>query len=53
MLNADIELREEDLYGGTEIDLIIVDGVRGNPKLNDHCGRFRVRHFWRKYKWWF
>lgn len=45
MLNADIELREEDLIHGTEIDSIIVDGVRGNPKLNDHCGRFRVRHF--------
>lgn len=30
---------------GTAVTSIIVDGPRGNPKLNDHCGRFRVRHF--------
>lgn len=30
---------------GTEVTSIIVDGPRLNPQLEDHCGRFRVRHF--------
>lgn len=30
---------------GTQVDSIIVDGPNLNPWLEDHCGRFRVRHF--------
>ena len=30
---------------GTEVTSIIVDGPRLNPRLDDGCGRFRVRHF--------
>ena len=30
---------------GTLVTSIIVDGPQLNPQLNDHCGRFKVRHF--------
>lgn len=30
---------------GTKVCSIIVDGPALNPKLQDNCGRFRVRHF--------
>lgn len=30
---------------GTRVSSIIVDGPQLNPKLNDNCGRFKVRHF--------
>lgn len=30
---------------GTAVTSIIVDGARGNPRLDDECGRFRVKHF--------
>ena len=45
MLDSNIELSDEDYYHGTEVSAIIVDGPRGNPRLDDGCGRFRVRHF--------
>lgn len=45
MLSDDIEIRAEDRWHGTAVDSIIVDGPRGNPRLDDGCGRFRVRHF--------
>lgn len=45
MLSKDIEIRAEDRWHGTAVDSIIVDGPRGNPRLDDRCGRFRVRHF--------
>lgn len=45
MLDADIPLTPEDYYHGTEVSYIIVDGPKGNPDLEDGCGRFRVRHF--------
>lgn len=45
MLDPNIPLRAEDYYHGTEVTSIIVDGPRGNPDLDDGCGRFRVRHF--------
>ncbi len=45
MLDPNIPLRECDYYHGTEVTSIIVDGPRGNPELDDGCGRFRVRHF--------
>ena len=45
------ELEESDLENsqhfkhGTQVCSIIVDGPTSNPKLQDGCGRFRVRHF--------
>lgn len=30
---------------GTSVSSIIVDGPRLNPRLDDGCGRFQVRHF--------
>lgn len=44
MLNSSIPLTAEDYLHGTAVSSIIVDGPRGNPKLEDHCGHFRVRH---------
>lgn len=40
---ADITV--EDRRHGTAVDSIIVDGPSINPKLDDGCGRFRVKHF--------
>ena len=45
MIDENIPLREADFYHGTAVTSIIVDGPRGNPGLEDGCGRFRVRHF--------
>ena len=45
MLDENIPLSEEDYRHGTAVTYIIVDGPHGNPKLEDGCGRFRVRHF--------
>lgn len=45
MLDPNIPLRKEDFHHGTAVTSIIVDGVKGNPQLDDGCGRFRVRHF--------
>lgn len=40
------ELVEEDDYiHGTEVSGLIVNGPIMNPKLDDGCGLFRVRHF--------
>ena len=44
-LSSDIELSQQDYYHGTAVSSIIVDGPRGNPLLDDGCGRFRVKHF--------
>lgn len=44
MLPAEI-LVPEDYKHGTAVSSIIVDGPRGNARLDDGCGRFRVRHF--------
>lgn len=44
-LSSDIELSPHDYYHGTAVSSIIVDGPRGNPLLDDGCGRFRVKHF--------
>ena len=38
-------LEPEDYKHGTAVSSIIVDGPRGNERLDDGCGRFRVRHF--------
>lgn len=45
MLDENIPLSDEDYKHGTAVSYIIVDGPRGNPNLEDGCGRFRVRHF--------
>ena len=45
MLPKEITLDKKDFYHGTAVTSIIVDGPRGNPHLDDGCGRFRVRHF--------
>lgn len=45
MLSAQIDITEKDWLHGTAVDSIIVDGPRGNPRLDDGCGRFKVRHF--------
>ena len=45
MLDSDIPLHAEDYHHGTEVTSIIVDGPKGNPDIDDGCGRFRVRHF--------
>lgn len=45
MLDPNIPISPEDYYHGTAVSSIIVDGVHGNPELDDGCGRFRVRHF--------
>lgn len=43
--SSDIGLRPEDFDHGTMVSSIIVDGPSLNPRLEDNCGRFRVRHF--------
>lgn len=45
MLDPNIPIVREDYNHGTAVSYIIVDGPRGNPALEDGCGRFRVRHF--------
>ena len=45
MLVDNIPLEAGDYYHGTEVSSIIVDGPKGNPGLDDGCGRFRIRHF--------
>ncbi len=40
-----VEIQPSDRRHGTAVSSIIVDGPRGNPGLEDGCGRFRVRHF--------
>ena len=44
-LLPDIMIHPQDRFHGTGVSSIIVDGPRGNPELEDGCGRFRVRHF--------
>lgn len=44
-VDLDITLEQRDYFHGTAVSSIIVDGPAFNPKLEDGCGRFRVRHF--------
>ncbi len=44
-ISEDIELKPEDFEHGTAVSSLIVDGPAFNPRLEDNCGRFRVRHF--------
>jgi len=45
MITSDIPVDALDYLHGTAVSSIIVDGPKGNPKLDDGCGNFRVRHF--------
>lgn len=45
LLDKDIPRDSKDYIHGTAVTSIIVDGPTYNPKLDDGCGRFRVRHF--------
>lgn len=40
-----IEKKAEDYRHGTAVTSIIVDGPRLNPKLDDGCGYFKVKHY--------
>ena len=43
--SKEIELKPNDYDHGTMVTSIIVDGPTLNPRLEDNCGRFQVRHF--------
>lgn len=45
MLAPAIPLDYKDLFHGTHVTSLIVDGPALNPELDDGCGRFKVRHF--------
>lgn len=45
MVSNDIPLSPSDFRHGTAVSSIIVDGPASNPKMDDGCGRFKVRHF--------
>lgn len=45
MIDEEIPTDFKDFNHGTAVTSIIVDGPRLNPKLDDGCGRFRVKHF--------
>lgn len=44
-IDENIPTTTRDYNHGTEISSIIVDGPTLNPRLDDDCGRFKVRHF--------
>lgn len=44
-IDPNIEIKTEDCFHGTAVSSLIVDGPSFNPKLDDGCGRFKVRHF--------
>lgn len=45
LVDSNILLEPKDFFHGTAVSSIIVDGPSFNPKLQDGCGHFRVRHF--------
>ena len=45
MVDPNIEICDDDYFHGTAVTSIIVDGPSFNRKLDDGCGRFKVRHF--------
>lgn len=45
LLPIEIETSEKDYLHGTAVTSIIVDGPVLNPRLDDGCGRFKVKHF--------
>lgn len=44
-ISNNIDKSKLDYEHGTAVTSIIVDGPTLNPKLDDGCGRFKVRHF--------
>ncbi len=44
-LDENIDRNSEDYEHGTAVTSIIVDGSNLNPKRDDGCGNFKVRHF--------
>lgn len=45
LVDPNIPREEKDYDHGTSVTSIIVDGPSFNPKYDDGCGRFRVKHF--------
>ena len=45
LIPKEIEIGNDDYKHGTAVSSIIVDGPALNPRLEDNCGRFKVRHF--------
>ena len=45
LISPDISKGSQDYKHGTAVTSLIVDGANLNPKLDDGCGHFRVRHF--------
>lgn len=45
LVDSNIPVTAEDEDHGTMVSSIIVDGPTHNKRLDDGCGRFRVRHF--------
>lgn len=45
MVDPNIATCDKDYFHGTAVTSIIVDGPSFNEKLDDGCGRFKVRHF--------
>ena len=45
IFDPEIDKDETAYTHGTAVSSIIVDGPSLNPKLDDGCGRFKVRHF--------
>ncbi|QBF34627.1 S8 family peptidase [Mycoplasmopsis phocirhinis] len=45
MIDDNIPKSPQDYVHGTLVSSIIVDGCTFNPKLDDGCGNFRVKHF--------
>ena len=45
MIPDAIPIEPSDYIHGPAVSSIIVDGASFNPRLDDGCGRFRVRHF--------
>ena len=45
LIPKDIRKDSKDYIHGTAVSSLIVDGANLNRKIDDGCGRFRVRHF--------
>lgn len=44
-ISEEIDTISKDYHHGTSVSSIIVDGPAFNERLDDGCGRFKVRHF--------
>lgn len=45
VLGGAVSYTDEDYAHGTAVSSVIVDGPAFNKKLDDNCGRFKVKHF--------